>query len=124
MKAYKISFNGKQFELVEFDVINEFDFTHDPDVNLIGGEHMHNCDHDIVKERVDKLNAHIVPRFTKDILFYHDDDIMVKKCICCNKYFIIYKDEAKWFFDRNMVLPKRCDICRRKNKLEKEKESR
>lgn len=41
---------------------------------------------------------------------------MIRKCIQCNKEFNISEGEERFYRDRNLELPKRCQECRDKNK--------
>lgn len=41
---------------------------------------------------------------------------MIRRCIQCNKEFNISEGEERFYRDRNLELPKRCQECRDKNK--------
>ena len=41
---------------------------------------------------------------------------MNRRCIQCNKEFNISEGEERFYRDRNLELPKRCQECRDKNK--------
>lgn len=119
MKAYKRSWDveNNKFCLVEFDITHEYDFSHDPEVNLVGEENSHNCHFDIMQKSVDYDNTRIVSSFDiNDIDEWGDDDVLVCKCPDCGKYYEIRGSEARWFLDRSLKLPKRCYICRRNRK--------
>ena len=47
-----------------------------------------------------------------------------RTCRDCSEEFVIVENEAKWFEDRDMQLPKRCPNCRRKRRAEREAESK
>lgn len=117
MKAYKRAWdvNNNKFCLVEFDVANPFDFSNDPDVNLVGEEKSHNCDFDIMQKSIDEDNKHIVSGFTEDY-FQEQDNVVVRKCPDCGKFFALHGTEAKFFLDRELNLPKRCFLCRLKRR--------
>lgn len=40
----------------------------------------------------------------------------IRECKDCGKQFILTIDEAEWYNNKNLVLPKRCKCCRDKNK--------
>ena len=45
-----------------------------------------------------------------------EERILIRKCIQCNKEFNISEGEERFYRDRNLELPKRCQECRDKNK--------
>lgn len=107
MKAYKIYYNAdeKRVDLLEFDIAYEFDFSYDPDSNIDGEDHCHNCDLKSITESVEKLNNRIL-----------EGDLEVFKCKNCDKYFFVSQEEKLWYMDMNMKPPKRCSDCRAKRR--------
>lgn len=107
MKGYKYYFNeeAKQFDLIEFDLLSEKDFSHDPESNLEGEENCHNCNKTSALNGVAKMNDKLA-----------SGEFTVHKCKDCSKFFIITKDEKRYFAERNLNMPKRCSACRRKRK--------
>ena len=107
MKAYKLFYNDElcRFDLYEFEVKGEFDFSHDPKTNLYGEDFTHNCNKESVYEELHKLNKEL-----------EDGELEVARCKDCEMYFIIPADEKQWFEDRNLQIPKRCPKCRARRK--------
>jgi len=107
MKAYKEYFNEetKKFDYIEYDVKSEFDFDHEPETNFYDALNGHNCHKESQINGIEKLNAKL-----------ESGEIRVLKCKDCGIYFILPQEEAAWFEDRGMALPKRCIGCRNKRK--------
>lgn len=41
-------------------------------------------------------------------------NLEVKKCICCDKFFVLNDKEKDWYCFNNMAYPKKCKLCRGK----------
>lgn len=107
MKAYKLFYNDElyRFDLYEFEVKGEYDFSHDPKTNLYGEDHIHSCDKESACEGLQKLNKQL-----------EDGELEVAQCKDCEIYFIIPAKEKQWFADRDLQTPKRCPKCRARRK--------
>ena len=107
MKAYKNYVNEEtmKIDIVEFDVDNEFDFSHDPVTNLYDSDNGHTIFAENKIEGTERLNAEIAR-----------GDYSLVKCKDCSRYFLLPKEEIEWFEDRGLVAPKRCPVCRKKKK--------
>lgn len=119
MKAYKVDFDGTKFVKLEFDVQHEGDFSNDPEGNYVEWDNTHNCDSDVVDNCVNNLNKIMVPSFDNASLFdddISDENIIVKKCKECGKYFIIDFKEFIWFRSRGLSTPNRCVLCRHRRR--------
>jgi len=76
-----------------------------------------NCTEFINAYYTDKASAENgVARFNKDI---KAEKFFIKKCKECGIFFVISADEKQWYEDRGMQLPKRCEKCRKKRKVDK-----
>ena len=114
MKAFKVEFDGKKFVKVTFEVDHEFDFSHDPEVNLDGLSNSHNCDEHSIDKFIDQLNEDLVQEFDDNT---KEDEFIVKQCRDCGKYFTLNYGEFMWFKNRNLSIPVRCCTCRAIKKL-------
>lgn len=47
----------------------------------------------------------------------------ILKCIECRAEFLLTSGQQRWFADRNMMNPKRCEWCRKKKREQKELKS-
>lgn len=55
----------------------------------------------------EKVNADLVSGILK-----------IYKCKDCGIYFYTNKSEEEWFLDRGLIIPKRCQACRKKRRIE------
>lgn len=113
MKAFKTDFDGNKFVKVTYDVKHEYDFTNEPATNLVDSDNTHNCNEEIVDERIRKLNEDYVKRLDE---FSDPCAVTVKTYKECNRYFILPYSEYMWFRWRSLKPPARCYKCRDKRK--------
>lgn len=106
MKAYKKCVNEEtmKIDIVEFDIDNPFDFSHDPVTNLYDSDNSHSLEKEIITY-AESLNAKI-----------DRGDYSLMKCKDCNRYFLLPKSEKEWFEERSLAVPKRCPRCRSKRR--------
>ena len=107
MKAYKTCVNEETMKIdtIEFDVNNEFDFSHDPVTNLCDADGGHSISRDTHTKYIKELNKEI-----------ESGEFSLLKCKDCERYFLLPRTEKEWFTSRNLVIPKRCPKCRNKRK--------
>ena len=109
MKGYKILYNEEtgSFYSKEFAMINESDFSHEPETNVYDYRNTH-----IIFE---ELNIELVEGLNQEI---KDGELEVIKCKDCGNFFLIDKDEKEWYTNKGLNIPKRCGICRDNRKEE------
>lgn len=107
MKAYKNYVNEETMKIdtIEFDVDNEFDFSHDPVTNFCDSDNGHNVSRDTNMEYIEELNKEI-----------ESGEHSLLKCKDCERYFLLPRSEKEWFSSRGLIVPKRCPKCRSKRK--------
>ena len=103
MKAYKIFYNEKTklLDLMEFDISDEFDFSHDPDSNMDEENHSHCCVKESMEEDVNRLNEQI-----------KSGSLQIRRCKDCGGYFSANEQFRHWYKYRGLDVPKRCGKCR------------
>lgn len=99
--GYRIYFDGKRFAMDDYKtpVRNE----------RSDGTVQWNAEYSTAHEAVQSLNSKL-KRSIKE--FKKESDFVVKVCKDCGEYFIVTKQYADWFIERNLSVPCRCDICR------------
>ena len=40
----------------------------------------------------------------------------IRKCKSCGRMFYITRKEKEWYHTKNLEVPRRCEVCRKKNK--------
>ena len=118
MKAFKYDFDGKKFFKVTYDIIDENDFSNEPETMFSDDKTTHNCDEFKVDAHIRKMNDNIVDKMTEDS---NRHALLIRKCKDCGKYYIINYDEYLWFTNRQLSIPSRCGKCRRSRKAKEKK---
>lgn len=106
MLGYKIYFNGEKFIMEDTKSPIE-DIPMDSDVSW-------NATLDTAKVAVDNRNRHHKSNPEELVDF---EDFLVRKCKNCNNYFILSSMKVKWFEGRRLILPLRCNACKKRKKL-------
>ena len=107
MKAYKSYVNEEKMKIesIEFDIDNEFDFSHDPVTNFCESDNGHSISKANNAEWNEEVNKEI-----------ESGEFSLLKCKDCNRYFLLPRTEREWFISRGLTVPKRCTKCRKKKK--------
>ena len=113
MSVFRIGFDGTKF--VKYSASYEereklFDIGTATVVGLFEGYTEYE---NWIDERIDIYNKNLVKNFDKDS---HSDSLIVRKCKECGRYYMVDREEALWYEERGLSLPKRCYECRRKRR--------
>lgn len=107
MLAYETYYNEKlkKLDYVEFPVNNMYDFSNDPETNLVETDSSHDINLKSLTECLEINNKNIA-----------DGSLSIIKCKDCGRYFQLSRNEALSFEAKGLNLPKRCYKCRRNRK--------
>ena len=106
MKIYKEYWNEefKEVRYRELDIVNRNTSTIN-ETNCTEFQHTYYDD--------EKYAIKGAASYNQDV---KDGKLFFYKCKDCGIFFILTDEEKKWYTDRDMQIPKRCDSCRRKRR--------
>lgn len=99
MKGYKVYFDFNEKKFVAQDYATNIKATTPESTFLYCGTA------EAAKKNAEKLNTESLNE--------------IKQCKQCGKFFWQTKEASDWYTERNLVPPKKCAVCRKRNKMEK-----
>lgn len=105
MVGYKIYYDGEKFVMEDKKSIVE----NVPSDSVVSW----NAGLDTAIAAVDSLNK---SHKSKPEELIRAKDFLIRKCRDCNNYFILGGRQVEWFEHRDLKLPCRCMVCRKKEK--------